>query len=121
MARKVKFALEMADGVKVRGNLEELREHFDMESALRYFLSGKLTEWLDDRYYEEEADALDQIDRDAPDLNRRICEALGVEFTGEEEADVESIARLNEKRAIGTDFSRISFSVSPITNPPFCV
>lgn len=31
MAKKNKFPLEMADGVKVRSGLEELREHFDME------------------------------------------------------------------------------------------
>ena len=37
MAKKIKFALEMADGVKVRSGLEELREHFDMESSFEYF------------------------------------------------------------------------------------
>lgn len=33
MERKIKFALEMSDGMKVRGGLEELQEHFDLESA----------------------------------------------------------------------------------------
>ena len=49
MARKGKFALEMADGTKVRSNIEELREHFDMESIISHYLSGKLLEWLEDR------------------------------------------------------------------------
>lgn len=100
MARKIKFALEMKDGVKVRSNLEELRENFDLEKAVGYFLSGKLTEWLEDRYYEDEAEKLEAIDKDAPDLRARLCEALGVECTEESELDVEQLERLNEKKAV---------------------
>ena len=100
MARKIKFALEMKDGAKVRNSLEELREHFDLEKAVGYFLSGKLTEWLEDRYYEDEAEALDAIDKDAPDLRARLCEALGVECADDEDLDVGALERLNEKKAI---------------------
>ncbi len=100
MARKIKFALEMADGAKVRGSIEELREHFDLEKAVGYFLSGKLTEWLEDRYYEDEAEALDAIDKDAPDLRARLCEALGVECEDDEDLDVGVLERLNEKKAV---------------------
>ena len=100
MARKIKFALEMADGAKVRGNIDELREHFDIESVVRYFLSGKLIEWLDDRYYESEAEALEQIDKDSPDFRNQLCEALGVEYKADDDLDVASLERLNEKRAI---------------------
>lgn len=100
MARKIKFALEMKDGAKVRNSLEELREHFDLEKAVGYFLSGKLTEWLEDRYYEDEAEALDAIDKDAPDLRARLCEALGVECEDDEALDVGALERLNEKKAV---------------------
>ncbi|MBE6097235.1 MAG: zinc ribbon domain-containing protein [Schwartzia succinivorans] len=100
MARKIKFALEMKDGVKVRSNLEELRENFDLEKAVGYFLSGKLTEWLEDRYYEDEVEKLEAIDKDAPNLRGRLCEALGVECEEEAELDVEQLARLNEKKAV---------------------
>ena len=100
MARKIKFALEMADGAKVRGNIDELREHFDIESAVRYFLSGKLIEWLDDRYYESEAEALEQIDKDSPDFHQKLCEALGVEYKTDDDLDVAALERLNEKKAI---------------------
>ena len=100
MARKIKFALEMKDGAKVRNSLEELRENFDLEKAVGYFLSGKLTEWLEDRYYEDEAEALDAIDKDAPDLRARLCEALGVECADDEDLDVGALERLNEKKAI---------------------
>lgn len=100
MARKIKFALEMADGAKVRGSIEELREHFDLEKAVGYFLSGKLVEWLEDRFYEDEAEAVEAIDKDAPDLRERLCEALGVPYEGDSELDVEALERLNEKKAI---------------------
>lgn len=100
MARKIKFALEMKDGVKVRSNMKELRENFDLEKTVGYFLSGKLVEWLEDRYYEDEAEAIEAIDKDAPDLRQRLCESLGVEYEGDEEVDVEALERLNEKKAI---------------------
>ena len=41
MAKKIKFPLEMRDGVQVR-DIEELREYFDIEKALGYLLDGKL-------------------------------------------------------------------------------
>ena len=50
MPKKIKFALEMKDGVKVR-TIEDLRDSFDIEKAISYFLDGKLLEWLQDRYY----------------------------------------------------------------------
>lgn len=100
MARKIKFALEMADGRMVRRSLDELRENFDMEKTVGHFLSGKLVEWLEDRYYEEEAEKIKSIDKDAPDLNRQICLALGVECGDNSNLDVEQLERLNEKKAI---------------------
>lgn len=100
MARKIKFALEMADGAKVRGSIEELREHFDLEKAVGYFLSGKLTEWLEDRFYEDEAEAIAAIEKDAPDLRERLCAALDVPYEGDSELDIAALERMNEKKAI---------------------
>ena len=100
MARKIKFALEMADGTKVRSNLEELREHFDLESIMGYYLSGKLQEWLEDRYYEKEADEVANINKDAEDIRVRICEIIGVEPPEIENLNITSIERINEKKAM---------------------
>jgi hypothetical protein len=44
MVKKIKYALTMADGAKVR-TLEDLRDHFDWPHVLGYFLDGKLAEW----------------------------------------------------------------------------
>ena len=98
MARKIKFALEMKDGVKVRSNLDELRENFDLEKAVGHFLSGKLTEWLEDRYYETEAKKISALDKDSADFRSQLCTILGVEYDGGDELDVATLERLNEKK-----------------------
>jgi len=98
MARKVKFALEMADGTKVRNSLEELREHFDMESIISYYLSGKLLEWLEDRYYDDEAAKIEELDKDSPNLNAQLCAIIGVDASDFDALDVEALERLNEKK-----------------------
>ena len=100
MARKVKFALEMANGTKVRSNLEELREHFDMESIVSYYLSGKLLEWLEDRYYDDEAAKIEELDKDSPNLNAQLCAIIGVDASKYDALDLEAVERLNEKKTI---------------------
>lgn len=100
MARKIKFALEMADGVKVRNDIEELRKNFDLDSVVGHFLSGKLAEWLEDRYYDDEAEKIGALDKEAPNLHRQLCAILGVAYDSEEELDVEQLERLNEKKSI---------------------
>ena len=100
MARKVKFALEMADGTKVRNSIEELREHFDMQSVASYYLSGKLLEWLEDRYYDDEAAKIEELDKDAPNLNAQLCAIIGVDASEFDALDVEAVERLNEKKSI---------------------
>lgn len=100
MARKVKFALEMADGAKIRSNIEELREHFDMESIVSYYLSGKLLEWLEDRYYDDEAAKIEELDREAPNINAQLCAIIGVDASKFDAFDMEAVQRLNEKKDI---------------------
>lgn len=102
MAKKINFALEMADGYAVRHELEEYRAHFDLKKAIEHFTSGKLVEWLENNFYEEEAEAINQLDVDAPDFQRRLCETLGVELpeTEGEEQDVDTIKRTQEKESL---------------------
>lgn len=101
MAKKIKFALEMADGAKVR-TIEDLRDKFELEKAIMYFLNGKLLEWLKDRYYTEITDAVQTLDGNAPDFNARLCNALGVDYQGEnvslKEIEQENIKRTKLKQ-----------------------
>lgn len=96
MARKIKFALAMKDGVEVH-NIEELRKNFDSEKIVEYFLSGKLTEWLEDRYYDDEAEKISALDKNSPDLLKKICDALNAEYI-DTELDKAINLRLNEKK-----------------------
>jgi len=96
MAKKVRFPLQM-DGADAR-TIEELREHFDLESVLGYFANGKLVTWLRDRYYDNEAMAIEALSADDAELNQKIMSALGVVVDADtEEIDMVTIQRRNEK------------------------
>ena len=94
MARKIKFALEMADGTFV-SNLEDLQKHiknnYDFKKLVEYFLDGRLEKWLLDRYHEEEANALKSVDKDAPDFALKLCKAIGADYTPMESVNIELI------------------------------
>ena len=73
-----RFVLEMADGAQVR-DLDALKEHFNIESVVKYFQSGKLLIWLKDRYYDDEADAINELSADDSDLAQKLCKIFGIE------------------------------------------
>lgn len=95
MARKIKFAMKMRDDVEVR-TLSELKENFDLERVMTYYLDGKLDTWLADRYYDELYDNIQELDRDAPDLGRRLCELFGVDYE-DDALNIEEIEERNRK------------------------
>lgn len=96
MAKKIRFPLQM-NGADVR-TIEELRENFDLESILGYFTNGKLITWLKDRYYDNEAVAIEALSVDDTDLNQKLMSILDVATDTEtEEIDMEVIQRRNEK------------------------
>ena len=95
MAKKIRFPLKLAEGAEVR-TLEELREHFNLQAILEYYKSGKLLTWLEDRYLEGEAEAVQALDESAADFQRRLCEMFQVEYTGAG-VDMEEIERRQER------------------------
>lgn len=105
MARKIRFPLKMKNGAEVR-TLDELRENFDLESVLGYFMDGKLLTWLADRYYDDKAEAVSALTADMPDLNAKLCEILEVKYQPEDDdADLEYIQRRNGKFRIISAFT----------------
>lgn len=96
MAKKIKFPLEMRDGAQAR-TLEELQEYFDIEKAMGYLIDGKLSTWLEDRYYMAEAEAIREIDAYASDAKEKLCAALGVELEVDTEVDINEIERRKER------------------------
>ena len=80
MAKKIRFPLEMENGVEVR-SVEELRENFSILKVLVYFQSGKLIVWLRDRYENEIADSIEKLDLQDEELAKKICEIFDVSYS----------------------------------------
>jgi hypothetical protein len=96
MAKKIKFPLEMDNGVMVR-TLEELRENFNLEKVANYFISGKLITWLNDRYYESEAIQVGELNSSSLDFKKKICEIFDIQYIEENHLDIENIEKRNSK------------------------
>lgn len=94
MAKKIKLPLDMGNDVKVR-TIEELKEHYNTEKVVSYFLDGQLLTWLEERFYEDEAGKIKGISKDSPNISAEIAEAFGIEI--QDEVDVEEIEERNER------------------------
>ena len=86
----------MAEGVEVR-SLEELREYFDLDKVIECFRNGKLLEWLQDRYYDEEVELISEISEGDEHSSEELCKALGVD-PDKYVLDPEFIERIKEKK-----------------------
>ena len=97
MARKVKFPLELKDGYLARSNIEEVREHFDLEKIIAQFHNGRLKIWLDDHYLPEMAEQVAALDGDAPDLAAQLCAILGVKGVATNTVDSQAVRERERK------------------------
>ena len=98
MAKKIKFPIEMKDGVMVR-TIEELRENFDVEKLVEHYESGKLESWLQDRYYDVELQKISELNREGKNFVPLLCDCFGITVQEEEvsEIDAEFLKRRVEK------------------------
>lgn len=96
MAKKIRFPLEMEDGIEVR-SLEELRNNFSLSRVLGYINDGKLVTWLQDRYENAIADAIGNIDLKAEDAAKKICEIFDVAFDESAEDEIEKAEERKRK------------------------
>lgn len=96
MAKKIKFPLEMENGVMVR-TLEQLKDDFSLEKVLNYYASGKLLTWLNDRYYEDEAIQIGKLNSSSADFKQKLCEIFDVEYIADDEIDMEVLEQRNIK------------------------
>ena len=97
--KKIKLPLEMANGVLVR-TLDELKENWDLEKVINYYLNGKLQTWLTDRYYTELADKVSALSdiSDNKELQKKLCDIFGMKFKADTEfVDVAAVAEQNRK------------------------
>lgn len=93
--KKIKVALKLKEGVEAR-NLQELKEAFDLNQIIDYFLDGKLETWLLDRYYKDLAEKVSNLDKSDLELRRKLCEIFEVEY-GEDSLSIEEIEERNRR------------------------
>lgn len=96
MAKKIRFPLEMEHGVEVR-SVEELRENFSLARVLVYVSNGKLITWLKDRYADDIADAIEQLNMEDAELPRRVCEIFDIPYDEQGQMDLEKARERNRK------------------------
>lgn len=82
-----KIVIDMKDGKEVT-NLLELRRNFDINKAIEHFQSGKLLKWLNDRFYEDEAEQLEELS----EFDENFAQKLGAIF----DVEVENIPSMEE-------------------------
>lgn len=87
----------MGDGTSVR-TIEELREHFDMESIIAYFLDGRLERWLDDHYEKAAAAAIHALQETEDNLPAKLCAILSIELSSNEDIDIAAIVKTIAKK-----------------------
>ena len=86
MAKKIRFPLEMDNGIQVR-NMEELRNNFSLGRVLAYVQNDKLEIWLRDRYENNIADAIARLDKRDVELPRKVSEIFDVPYAEKTEDD----------------------------------
>ena len=91
MKKKIRFPLEMDNGVEVR-SMEELRDNFSISKVIRYLQEGKLVTWLRDRYANDIADLIEKLDLQDERLAEKVSEIFDVPYDEAFEKEMEKAA-----------------------------
>ena len=96
MAKKTRFPLIMENGEKVR-SVQELRDNFSILRVIGYLQEGKLLTWLCDRYADDIAAKIEELDLQDVDLARRISEIFDVPFDEDAQEELAEAAERAER------------------------
>ena len=96
MAKKIRFPLEMDNGAEVR-SMEELRNNFSLGRVLEYIQNGKLVTWLRDRYENNIADAIAELDKTDSELPKKVSAIFDVPYDEKTEDDLKQAAERAER------------------------
>ena len=96
MAKKIRFPLEMDNGIEVR-SIEELRDNFCLARVLAYYKNGKLAIWLRDRYANDLADAIEAVNPSEQDLAKKLSEIFDIPYNEKIETELKKIAEREER------------------------
>lgn len=96
--KKIKLPLEMANGVMVQKTIDELKENWDLTKVVEHFVSGKLVTWLNDRYYSDIAEKIENLPKDdGKKLQQELCKAFDMPCE-DVELDVDEIAERKRRK-----------------------
>lgn len=118
MAKKIKFPLEMEQGVKVR-SLDELKQNFSFSKIKIYLEDGRLVRWLRDRSLDEIADEVEQLKMEDQELPRRICEIFKVPFDEqkiEREKKLDTLKKYTTEKRFLDGADQIAFKQEELEN-----
>ncbi|MCI9005775.1 MAG: hypothetical protein HFH39_11200 [Lachnospiraceae bacterium] len=93
--KKIKFPLVMGNGTEAR-DIGQLRENFDIGSALEYFSNGKLERWLENNYYDDILEKVQGLDKGGDGFAQQLADALGAEWEDDGKADLQSVMKKAE-------------------------
>lgn len=96
MAKKVRFPLEMENGIEVR-SMEELRDNFSISKVICYLKEGKLVTWLRDRYANDIADLIEELELQDERLAEKVSEIFDVPYDEASEKELEKAAERAER------------------------
>ena len=102
MAKKVRFPLEMENGIEVR-TVDELKEHFSIVHVLNYLKNGKLVTWLNDRYEYDLAESVENLDLNDTQLVKKACDIFGVSYDDFNTSSAEREMKLDRLKKYTTD------------------
>ena len=103
MAKKVRFPLEMENGIEVR-TVDELKEHFSIVHVLNYLKNGKLVTWLNDRYEYALAESIESLDLSDAQMVKKVCDIFGVSYDDNfDTSSAEREAKLAQLKKYSTD------------------
>ena len=86
----------MENGIEVR-SVEELRNNFSILKVMGYLKTGRLLIWLRDRYLNEEADAVKELNPEDPECARKLCNILNVPYLEEMKESLLKKTEQNER------------------------
>lgn len=86
----------MGNGVEVR-SVEELRDNFSISMVMDYLQNGKLVTWLRDRYANDIADLIEELDFQDEKLAEKVSEIFDVPYDEASEKELEKAAERAER------------------------
>ena len=125
MAKKIRFPLEMDNGLEIR-SMEELRNDFSLGKVLEYVQNEKLVTWLRDRYENSIADAIAQLDKTDSELPKKVSAIFDIPYdekteddlkkTAEREERIKQLKKFTDERQFVDEIDKVAFDQDELYN-----